>query len=48
MMVPNQKETLDTALKKEIMLQINQRLYAIGMISKEVYERANIKIVSGT
>lgn len=48
MTVPNQKETLDAALKKEIMLQINQRLYAMGMISKSVYERASVKIVSGT
>lgn len=48
MTVPKQQETLDAALKKEIMLQINQRLYAMGMISKSVYERANVKIVSGT
>ena len=48
MTVPNQKETLDAALKKEIMLQINQRLYAMGMISKNIFERASVKIVSGT
>lgn len=48
MTVPKQKETLDAALKKEIMLQINQRLYAMGMISKSVYEWASVKIVSGT
>ena len=47
MTAPNQKEPLDAALKKEIMLQINQRLYVGGMISREVYERANVKIVSG-
>ena len=48
MTVPKQKETLDAALKKEIMLQINHRLYAMGMISKSVYERASVKIVSST
>lgn len=35
-------------LKKEIMLQVNQRLLDIGMISKEIYRQAKIKIVNGT
>lgn len=37
-------ETL-TALKSEIMLQINERLYLGGLISREVYEQARVKIV---
>ncbi len=30
------------------MLQINQRLFDSGIISKDVYEQAKIKIVSST
>lgn len=37
-------ETL-TALKSEIMLQINERLYLRGLIGREVYEQAKVKIV---
>ena len=33
------------ALKSEIMLQINERLYLRGLISREVYEQAKVKIV---
>ena len=33
------------ALKSEIMLQINERLYIGGLISREVYEQAKVKIV---
>lgn len=36
------------ALKKEIMLQINQRLFLMGMISEKVYQQAQEKIVTGT
>lgn len=43
-----QKQSLEPELKKEIMLQINRRLYDTGVISQEVYQRANLKIVSGT
>lgn len=32
-------------LKSEIMLQINERLYIRGIISRELYEQAKIKIV---
>ena len=32
-------------LKSEIMLQINERLYISGLISRELYEQARIKIV---
>lgn len=36
------------ALKIEVMLQINQRLYEAGQITKTVYEYAKQKIVSST
>ena len=36
------------ALKSEIMLLINRRLFEKGAISKEVYEQAKIKIVNRT
>ena len=32
-------------LKSEIMLQINERLYIRGLISRELYEQARLKIV---
>lgn len=35
-------------LRNEVMLQINQRLFDSGIISKDVYEQAKIKIVSST
>ena len=34
-----------SALKSEVMLQINERLYLRGLISREVYEQARVKIV---
>ena len=33
-------------LREEIMLQCNERLYIAGIISRELYEQAKIKIVS--
>lgn len=36
------------ALKSEIMLLINQRIFERGVISKEVYEQAKIEIVNRT
>lgn len=33
-------------LREEIMLQCNERLYIAGVISRELYEQAKIKIVS--
>ena len=33
------------ALKSEIMLQINKRLYLRGLISRELYEQAKVRIV---
>ncbi|MDM8237844.1 hypothetical protein QUW63_01845 [Pseudoflavonifractor phocaeensis] len=48
MTTANQKEILAVALKKEIMLQINQRLFLMGIISEEVYQQAQEKIVTGT
>ncbi len=36
----------DTGLKQEIMLQVNERLYIQGLISKELYEQAKIRIVT--
>lgn len=44
----NQPDILTVTLKKEIMLQVNQRLFDIGMISEEMYQQAKIKIVDGT
>ena len=37
----------EIALKQEIMLQINQRLFEKGIITKAVYDVAKIKIVNG-
>ena len=48
MTTANQKEILAVALKKEIMLQINQQLFLMDMISEEVYQQAQEKIVTGT
>ena len=36
----------DLALKQEILLQINQRLYERELITKDAYEVAKLKIVS--
>ena len=36
---------IPTELKSEIMLQINERLYISGLISRELYEQARLKIV---
>lgn len=35
-------------LKRELKLQINQRLFERGIISCEVYEQAKLKLVSPT
>ena len=35
-------------LKREIMLQINERLYIQGHISQEMYEQAKVRIPEGT
>lgn len=35
-------------LKNEIKLQVNQRLFEAGVISREIYEIAKVKIVSCT
>lgn len=32
-------------LKREIMLQINERLYIQGYITKEMYEQAKLRII---
>ena len=36
---------IQAELKSEIMLQINERLYISGLISRELYEQARLKIV---
>jgi len=41
-----QNKGLDPALKQEIMLQVNQRLFDNRVISKAVYEAAKIRIVN--
>lgn len=48
MAATNQADLLTVTLKKEIMLQVNQRLFDTGMISEELYQQAKIKIVDGT
>ena len=35
-------------LKNELKLQINQRLFEQGVVSREVYEQAKVKLVSAT
>jgi len=47
MATKTQKEPLE-ALKKEVLLQINERLFKAGVISEELYKEAKIKIVSTT
>ena len=32
-------------LKNEIMLQVNEQLYIKGVISREIYEQAKVRIV---
>ena len=36
---------ISAELKSEIMLQINEHLYIRGLISRELYEQARLKIV---
>lgn len=36
---------MQAALKIEILLQINERLYSGGVISRDLYEQAKLKIV---
>ncbi len=36
---------IQAALKSELMLQINERLYLGGHISRELYEQAKLKLV---
>lgn len=43
--LPN-NTSADNLLKSEIMLQINQRLFEQGMITRELYEGAKTKLVS--
>ena len=33
-------------LKEELMLQINERLFQLGLLTKELYEQAKLQIVS--
>jgi len=33
-------------LKEEVMLQINERLFQLGLLTRELYEQAKIQIVS--
>ena len=35
-------------LKSELKLQINQRLFEQGCISREIFEQAKVKLVSST
>ena len=47
-MTTGKQNTMSAALKTEIMLQVNQRLYEAGLITQGMYEFAKIKIVDGT
>lgn len=38
----------NAALEREIMLQINERLFQMGIIPRDMYEQTGIKIVTGT
>lgn len=40
------KQPLPLELKKELMLQINQRLFEQGLLAQETYEEAKVKIVN--
>lgn len=40
-------QPLPQDLKKELMLQINQRLFDQGLLARETYEEAKIRIVNG-
>ena len=42
-----EQPVLSARLRQEIFLQINQRLYEAGVISQELYQEAQIRIVSG-
>ena len=45
-MFTSEKHTLSQDCLKEIKLQINQRLFEAGLISKDVYRLAQERIVS--
>lgn len=45
--IQQESKSLDL-LKSELKLQINQRLFERGTISREVYEQAKLKLVSPT
>ena len=40
------KQPLPLELKKELMLQINQRLFEQGLLAQETYAEAKVKIVN--
>ena len=39
------QRTQNASLRQEMMLQINERLYIQGLISKTLYEQAKLRIV---
>ncbi|MGM9618413.1 MAG: hypothetical protein ACI3W8_01040 [Oscillospiraceae bacterium] len=39
------EQTLPLDLKQELMLQINQRIFDQGLLSRETYEEAKVRIV---
>ena len=41
-----EKKTVPLELKKELMLQINQRLFDQGILPKAMYEETKIRIVA--
>ena len=36
-----------TLLEQELMLQVNERLFQLGLLTKELYEEAKTHIISG-
>ena len=36
---------MQAALKSEILFQVNERLYLRGLISRELYEQAKVRII---
>lgn len=48
MMPERGRDQQEAVLMKEIMLQVNQRLFESDAITKEVYERAKAMILNNT
>lgn len=47
-MASTMKKSPDVTLNEEIKLQVNKTLFEKGVISREIYEAAKVRIVNGT